>query len=61
MAVTRRIAAARLADGWVRELRSRPPDILFFGASVSHEVKCSSEGHRPMSVPISQSNLNYVF
>ena len=43
----RRIAAARLAEGWVRELRSRPPEILFFGASVSHEMKCFSEGHRP--------------
>ncbi len=33
-----------MADGWVRELRRRPPDILFFGASVSHEVKCFSQG-----------------
>lgn len=28
----RRIAAARLADGCVRELRTRPPEILFLGA-----------------------------
>lgn len=29
------------------------PEILFCGASVSHEVKCLSVGQRIMSVPIS--------
>ena len=42
----RRIAAARFADGCVRELRSRPPEILFLGARVSHDVKCLSVAHR---------------
>ena len=54
------MAAARLADGWVRELRSRPPEILFFGASVSQDVKCFSVGHRVMSVPISEMSLSAV-
>ena len=31
----RKIAAARLAYGWVRLLKRRPPEILFCGASVS--------------------------
>ena len=57
----RRIAAARLADGWVRELSSRPPEILFWGASVSHEVKCFSVGQRVMSVPISAINFSAVY
>ena len=56
----RKIAAARLADGSVRALRSRPPDILLWGASVSHEVKCFSVGQRVMSVPISPSNFKAV-
>ena len=38
----RRMAAARLAEGRVRLLRSRPPDTLFWGASVSQDVKCFS-------------------
>ena len=54
----RRIAAARFADGWVRELISRPPVILFLGARVSHEVKCFSVGQRVMSVPISAISLS---
>ena len=49
-----------MADGWVRELRRPPPEIVFLGASVSHEVKCFSDGHRPISVPISESNFNAV-
>ena len=39
----------------MRELSSRPPEILLFGASVSHDVKCFSVGHRDMSVPISEA------
>ena len=31
------MAAARLADGWVRLLSRRPPEILFWGARVSHD------------------------
>ena len=38
--------AARLADGGVRELSRRPPEILLRGARVSQEVKCLSVGHR---------------
>ena len=56
MAARRRMAAARLADGCVRLLRSRPPEILLFGASVSQDVKCLSVGQRLMSVPISESS-----
>src|SRR4249919_767438 len=43
----RKITAARLADGSVRELSRRPPEILFLGASVSHEVKCFSVAQPP--------------
>ena len=57
----RRIAAARFADGWVRELSSRPPVMLFLGARVSHEVKCFSVGQRVMSVPISAISLSAVW
>ena len=53
----RKAAAARFAEGCVCELRSRPPDTLFFGASVSHEVKCCALGHRRMSVPISATSF----
>ena len=35
-----------LADGCVRELRSRPPEILFFEARVNQDVKCFSARHR---------------
>ena len=49
------MAAARFAEGCVRLLRRRPPEILFCGARVSHEVKCFSVGQRVMSVPISDS------
>ena len=38
------MAAARFADGWVRLLSKRPPEILFCGASVSQEVKCFAVG-----------------
>ena len=47
------MTAARLAEGGVRELSRRPPEILLLGASVSQEVKCFSVGQRRMSVPIS--------
>ena len=60
IAAMRRIAAARLADGWVRELISRPPVILLRGASVSQDVKCWSVGQRLMSVPISETSLRAV-
>jgi len=39
MAAIRKILAARFVEGCVRELRSFPPEILLFGASVSQEVK----------------------
>lgn len=55
------MAAARLADGCVRLLRSRPPEILFCGASVSHDVKCLSVGQRLMSVPISESRRSALY
>src|SRR6059058_6048202 len=55
MAAMRKIAAARLAEGCVFELRSRPPEILLWGARVSQDVKCFSVGQRLMSVPISPS------
>ena len=61
MTAIRRIAAARLADGCVRELRSRPPELLFLGASVSHEVKCFSVVHRLMSVPISAMSFKALY
>ncbi len=48
----RRMAAARFADGCVRELSRRPPEILFLGARVSQDVKCFSVGQRLISVPI---------
>ena len=55
MAAMRKMVAARLADGCVRLLSRRPPETRFWGASVSHEVKCFTVGHRVMSVPISDS------
>ena len=48
------MAAARLAEGWVRELRTRPPETLFLGAKVSQDVKWPSVAQRDMSVPISE-------
>ena len=57
MAAIRNTAAARLADGWVLELRRRPPETRFCGASVSQAVKWCSVGHRVGSVPISAINL----
>ena len=60
MAVMRKMAAARLADGCVRELRRRPPEILFLGARVSQEVKCFSVAQRRMSVPISETSFRAV-
>lgn len=33
---------------WVWELSSRPPEILFRGASVNQDVKCCDVGHRRM-------------
>src|SRR5438093_7732390 len=59
-AARRSAAAARLADGCVRDPSRRPPEILLFGARVSHEVKCFSVGHRAMSVPISAMSLRLV-
>ena len=49
IAATRRIAAARLAEGGVLELSNRPPEMRFWGARVSHEVKWRSVGQRLMS------------
>jgi hypothetical protein len=46
MTAMRSMAAAPLADGCVRELRSRPPEILFFEARVNQDVKCFSARHR---------------
>ena len=40
---------------------SLPPVILFFGARVSHEVKCPGVGQRLMSVPISAMSFNAVY
>ena len=57
----RKITAARLADGSVRELSRRPPETLFLGASVSHEVKCFSVAQRRMSVPISAISFSAVY
>ena len=54
MAATRSTVAALLADGLVRELSNRPPEILLSGAKVSQEVKWRSVGHRDMSVPTSE-------
>src|SRR6266536_236095 len=51
----RKIPAARLAEGGVLALRSRPPEILLWGARVSQDVKCFSVGQRAISVPISAS------
>ena len=42
----------------LRELRSLPPDTLFLGASVNHDVKCCALGHRRMSVPISATSFS---
>ena len=36
----RKMAAARLAEGGVRELSRRPPEILLLGARASQEAKC---------------------
>ena len=55
------MAAARLADGRVRLLKSRPPEIVFCGASVNHDVKCLSVGQRVMSVPISESKRRALY
>ncbi len=56
----RSMAAARLAEGWVFELMSLPPVILFLGASVSQDVKCFSLGQQVMSVPISEISRKAV-
>jgi len=53
----RKVAAARFVDGRVRELITRPPVILLWGARVNHEVKCFSVGQRVMSVPISEIRM----
>ena len=39
---------------------SRPPVIVFLGASVSQDVKCFSLGQRVMSVPISAMSRKAV-
>ena len=57
MAAMRKIRAARVAEGWVREARSLPPEILALGESVSQEVKCFSLGQRVMSRPTSERSL----
>ena len=59
-AASRNAGRHDVAEGCVCELSSLPPDTLFFGASVSHEVKCCALGHRRMSVPISAINFNAV-
>jgi hypothetical protein len=46
VAQRRKAATARLVDGGVRELRTRPPETLLLGASVSNEVKCRSVRQR---------------
>lgn len=38
-------------DLLMRELSTLPPEILFPGACVSHDVKCLTVGQRVMSVP----------
>ena len=48
------VLAARLAEGWVAEPRSLPPDILLWGERVSQEAKWLGEGQRLMSSPISE-------
>ena len=58
MAAMRRIFAARLAEGGVREPRSLPPEIWFRGATASHETKCFSVAQRRMSRPISDTSLS---
>ena len=58
IAQRRRTAAARLAEGGVLELSSRPPEILLLGAKVSQEVKCWAVRQRLMSVPISATSCS---
>src|SRR5215469_8091669 len=53
IAQRRKMVATRLADGGVRELSKRPPEILLLGASEVQEAKWYSLGQRRMSVPIS--------
>jgi hypothetical protein len=60
MAAIRKVAAARFADGWVCELKSRPPETLFLCASVNHNAKSLRDGHRRMSVPLSDTYLSAV-
>src|SRR3972149_3524696 len=50
---TRRAAAARFAQGFVRPLSRLPPEILLPGHSPSQDAKCFSDGQRVMSRPIS--------
>ena len=54
----RRVLAARLAEGWVAEPRSLPPEILLWGARVSQEAKWLGEGQRFMSSPISEMSCS---
>jgi hypothetical protein len=61
MAAIRRTTAARLAEGLVRELSSRPPETLLSGAKVSHEVKWRSVRQRDMSVPISEISRRALY
>ena len=42
----RNAAAARLADGLVRELITRPPDFFSPGHSANQDVKCFTLGQR---------------
>src|SRR3954464_3088986 len=57
----RSTAVARFDDRRVLELRRRPPEILFPGARLSHEVKCLAVGHFVMSSPHSARRRRTVY
>src|SRR3972149_5720751 len=61
MAASRRMAAARFAEGCVRLLSRRPPPTLVLGARVIHDVKCLSVGQRVMSVPTSERSRSALY
>ena len=55
------MVATRLAEGGVRELSKRPPEILLLGASVVQDAKWYSLGQRLVSVPISAMSCSAVW
>src|SRR3954471_11318090 len=57
-AASRSSAAARLPERRVRADSTLPPEILLWGARLSHDVKCLALGHAARLVPHSPTNVS---